>query len=75
MPAEPVHPSTRVPVAPDPARTDVLDHPTPSSIAAARAAQKRERAEFYKATGIHVGRNGHPIFTHRLVSHNRLNVK
>ena len=36
----------------------VLYAPTPDSIAAARAAQERERAEFTRSTGMRLDRNG-----------------
>jgi hypothetical protein len=32
--------------------------PTPDSVAAARAAQARERAEFTRTTGVHLDRDG-----------------
>jgi hypothetical protein len=61
------HRSTHVADTPEMALTDALNHVTPSSIAAARAAQRRERAECFKATGIRVGQDGRPILSHRLV--------
>jgi hypothetical protein len=33
--------------------------PTPDSVAAARAAQERERAEFTRSTGMRLDRDGH----------------
>jgi hypothetical protein len=59
--------STHVADTPEMALTDALDHATPRSIAAARAAQRRERAGVFKATGIHVDRDGRAILSHRLV--------
>jgi uncharacterized membrane protein len=45
-------------VAEDGSRTD---GPTVTSVAAARAAQARERAAFTRATGIRVSANGHML--------------
>jgi hypothetical protein len=53
--------------APETALTNALDRATQISIAAARAAQRRERGEFFKTTGIQVDRNGRPMLFRRLV--------
>lgn len=53
--------------APGIAPTNVLDGATPASIAAARDAQRRERADFMEWSGIRLGRDGRPILSHRLV--------
>jgi hypothetical protein len=37
---------------------DSVYEPTPDSVAAARAAQERERAEFTRSTGMRLDRNG-----------------
>jgi hypothetical protein len=37
---------------------DSVYAPTPDSVAAARAAQERERAEFTRSTGMRLDRNG-----------------
>jgi hypothetical protein len=58
---------THVAKAPEMAPTNALDRATQISIAAARAAQRRERAAFFKATGLQVDRNGRPMLFRRLV--------
>jgi len=45
---------------------DTVDRATRDSIAAARAAQQRERAEFFERTGIPLNRDGRPMLTRRL---------
>jgi hypothetical protein len=52
---------------PERALTDAHDRATQISIAAARAAQRRERAAFFNATGLQVDRNGRPMLFRRLV--------
>jgi len=43
----------------------VWDHATPGSIAAARAAQRREREDFLKWTGTRLSRDGRPLLSDR----------
>lgn len=61
------HHSTHTVDAPRATATDGGNRATPSSIAAARAAQQREREEFSRVTGIRLDRHGRPILTARLV--------
>ena len=39
-----------------------LAHPTSRSIAAARAAQRRERLAITEATGVRINQDGQPVF-------------
>ena len=61
------HSSADVASTPGIARTNALDNATPTSIAAAREAQRRERTEFMEWAGIRLDRDGRPILSHRRV--------
>ena len=57
---------THVTRAPERVLTGASDRATQLSIAAARAAQRREREEFFKATGTPLDRNGRLVLFRRL---------